>query len=148
MRRLPRVILVLATALAAFAAASLQDKVLCYSDCGRHIAFEPPHAGGGCPAGHDGHDHAASHVEPETSHSEAPAPDSDDCTDVTADFPVIRELTGSSIDVERAELPLSPSAVPTNVVSSTPVAVSTRPDRTHGPPPLALACLRTIVLLV
>lgn len=136
MGRLPRAILVLFTCLAAFAATSLQGKVLCYSDCGRHFAFEAPHSDNGCPGGHEGHDH--------------PAPDSESkgCTDVSADFPVIREAAKSSFDTHHAKLAALATGPVIQVVSladhffRTPVGVS------HGPLPPGLACLRTIVLLV
>jgi hypothetical protein len=137
MLRLCRAILALCTAVAAFGAASLQGKVLCYSHCGRHVAVEAPHTDGCCPAGHEGHDHS----------DEEHDGDSEGCTDVSADFPVTREAAPHGVDLHQADLAFAAlwSSIQTAVIDFDPTASLAD---THPPAPPDLACLRTIVLLV
>jgi hypothetical protein len=134
----PRAILVLVTAIAAFAASLLQDNVLCYSACGQHVAFEAPHADGGCASGHEGHEHPA----PE------PDPEAKECTDVSADFPVIREASAASIDAHPVDLAIALPAVLLVHVGSPDSFSAERAIRTHPPAPTELGRLRTIILLV
>jgi hypothetical protein len=124
MLRLCRAILALCTALAAFAATSLQGKVVCYSHCGRHVAVESPYADGECPAGHEEHDHALS-----------------------ADFPVTREVAPNSADLHQADLAFAP-LWSTIELAATQFGLTASVADSHPPAPPDLACLRTIVLLV
>jgi hypothetical protein len=130
-----RAILVLFTAFAAFVASSLQDKVLCYSDCGHHLAFEPVHAEAGCPAGHQGHGHSDDS-------------ESNDCTDLTADFPVTREAMPASLNTHHVEPAILPAVSLLHAAGLPGLPSGASPNRTQPPAPSDLVCLRTIILLV
>ena len=139
MRRLARVILVGCTAFAALVAASLQGKVLCYADGGRHVAVEAPHPERIGGAAH--HDH---HCESDSSHE----PEHDRCTDVSADFSATREASSRSTQFYHVDLilppvvPLMAFTVPADLA---PLSLTAN-DQPPGPP--GLSCLRTIILLV
>lgn len=136
MRRLARTILVVCTAFAALVASSLQGRVLCYADQGRHFEVEAPHEATGCPDVHGDHgdsDHQQNHER---------------CTDLAAEFSVSREAARSSIDVYPAALAFAPTVA---VVScDVVVAPSTSATVALADPsdPSGVDRLRTIILLV
>lgn len=119
--------------------ASLQGRVLCYSPDGRHFALETPHEDTGCPSRHERHE--------ESDGEHAPHPT--DCTDISADVAVIREVTSaSSIDLANPLAVGAPAL--SSVLLTAPRELTAHPQGASGQPPAwrELACLRTVVLLV
>lgn len=97
MPRLVRLILVLPLALATCLAGVLNGNVLCIAG-GHHVAVEPEHAPGECP---------------DSSHDEQ-GDDAGHCTDVSAEFQLLRSGDRTAVDTAAVELPQflvpSPSA--------------------------------------
>ena len=137
MARLAHGILVVCTVFATFLAASLQGRVLCSADGGGHFAIEAPHPETGCPGGHDEH-HGT-----DAEHRDAPA----DCTDVSAEFAVARELTPASVDVLHAPLTCVTVALPPLLPGPADLSYDSLGARGHPPAAGDLARLRTIILL-
>ena len=136
MKRVARSTLLLCTAFATFFAAMLHGRVLCSANAGSHFAIEQPHRDTGCPSGHD------EHPETEGEHR-LPA----DCTDISADFSLAREVVPASTDVFHAPLvDLSPVAL--TFLATPPSRDNYLHASVEHPPGFGdLACLRTIVLL-
>ena len=130
MRLFTRLILVIPLALATCGAALLNGNVLCI-DGVDHVALEAEHGPAGCPE--------AGHEEPDA--------DGGHCTDVSADFHLLRAGERSSVDTTSVELPnflaFEPSVTRVSVVGAAAV------DRAAESPPSAAhtAVLKSVVLL-
>ena len=137
---LARAILVVSTACAVLVASSLQGKVVCYADDGRHVAVEAPHRTSAASSHHHHHDQ---HDE----HGDGHEPEHERCTDVSAEFSASRDLTPRSAPLQNIEL-AAPALLPLAIfaVANHPVAA----PAVDSEPPVApaLFCLRTIILLV
>jgi hypothetical protein len=137
MMRLARSIFLVSTAFATLVAAMLQGRVLCSADGGTHFAIEEPHEHTGCPDGHDEH--------PATEREDRPLPG--DCTDISADFSLAREVAPASPDVLHAPLAgLSPLSLIV-LVARADHEVYAHASVDHPPGSEDLPRLRTIVLL-
>lgn len=151
MSRSLRLILVLFTTVAAFAAGVLNGRVVCMAGS-NDVAFEEPHRG----VEHSSHDHGCGDEDgPAHSDGDDRHPDSDrhapagGCTDMGAGGTLVREAAPSGYDHQHVQLslPLVPAALSSLLHTSCPRSVELRFAGT--PPALAdLACLRSIILLV
>lgn len=134
--RVARFTLLLCTAFATFLAAMLQGRVLCSANAGEHFAIEQPHQHAGCPDGHDEHSETGGEDQLPT-----------ECTDISADFSMAREVVPASPDVLHAPL-VGISPLPTTFAAAAPALDSHAYALVEHPPGAsALTCLRTIVLL-
>ena len=140
MTRVARSTLVLCTAIATLFAATLQGRVLCSANAGEHFAIEQPHHDTGCPDRHDRHDR---HAE-DGGDEHAPT----DCTDISADFSLAREVVPASPDVFHAPLlDVSPLSSVSIAAASPAHATYAHTWVEHPPGSGELTRLRTIVLL-
>lgn len=136
---LARAILVVSTACAVLVASSLQGKVVCYADDGRHVAVEAPHR----PSAASSHHH---HHDQHDEHGHGHEPEHERCTDVSVEFSASRDLTPRSApqDIQLAAPVLLPLAF--LAIANHPVAAPAADGDPPGTP--AISCLRTIILLV
>ena len=129
MPRITRLIFVLPLVLATCGVAVLNGNVLCIAGA-EHVAVEPEHGPGDCPEG---------------GHHEADG-DAGHCTDVSADFHLLRAGDRSTVDHTYVELPHFLAAETVGAVAW--CLVDRALCRTDESPPLPrAAALRSVVML-